>query len=154
MTTVLNKDIVEQPNILYEFMNLWNGDDIKVNKLLRLKYSITNIPIISEDNNQVVLEIMGMLINNGFDYTYNYLQNVSSYNALYWNQEIFDIGRSDVEREIARYRSKDVGITGVGTCKFCSSKELVFSQKQTRSADEPPTVIARCVNCNRTWKQQ
>ncbi len=38
-------------------------------------------------------------------------------------------------------------------CNACGSRRVLFSQMQTRSADEPMTSFFRCVECNKNWKK-
>jgi len=42
---------------------------------------------------------------------------------------------------------------GAFTCRGCRSKKTVFTQMQTRSADEPMTLFVHCLNCGKRWKQ-
>lgn len=38
------------------------------------------------------------------------------------------------------------------TCGKCKSKKVVYTQVQTRSADEPMTTRCHCLNCDKRWK--
>ncbi len=38
-------------------------------------------------------------------------------------------------------------------CRACNSSDITWTQKQTRSADEPMTVFCKCNNCGVRWKQ-
>lgn len=40
---------------------------------------------------------------------------------------------------------------GVLECYKCGSKRTISYTKQTRSADEPASVIATCINCKNKW---
>lgn len=42
---------------------------------------------------------------------------------------------------------------GMLQCGACKSKKTTFTEMQTRSADEPMTVFALCLNCGRRWRQ-
>jgi DNA-directed RNA polymerase subunit M/transcription elongation factor TFIIS len=42
---------------------------------------------------------------------------------------------------------------GMLTCGKCKSKKTSYYEMQTRSADEPMTVFARCHACGSRWKQ-
>ena len=42
---------------------------------------------------------------------------------------------------------------GMLQCKKCGSKKTSYYELQTRSADEPMTVFARCHECPNRWKQ-
>ena len=41
---------------------------------------------------------------------------------------------------------------GVFKCGKCKSKKTTYTQVQTRSADEPMTIFAVCLNCENRWK--
>lgn len=38
-------------------------------------------------------------------------------------------------------------------CKRCGKRDTIYTQKQTRSADEPMTLFIRCVPCGNKWRQ-
>lgn len=40
---------------------------------------------------------------------------------------------------------------GLLQCKRCQSTNVIWDQRQTRSADEGMTIIAQCLSCNNTW---
>ena len=40
---------------------------------------------------------------------------------------------------------------GILICPKCRSKNTEYYQKQTRSADEPMTTFANCVDCGKRW---
>ena len=37
-------------------------------------------------------------------------------------------------------------------CKKCKSKNTISSERQTRRADEPPTLFVKCLNCGYEWR--
>ena len=37
-------------------------------------------------------------------------------------------------------------------CKQCNSWDTTYTQKQTRSADEPMTTFVLCLKCGNRWK--
>lgn len=40
---------------------------------------------------------------------------------------------------------------GLLKCGRCQSTNVIWDQRQTRSADEGMTIIAQCLSCNNTW---
>ena len=38
-------------------------------------------------------------------------------------------------------------------CPECGHNEAYWVMRQTRAADEPETLIYRCVSCSNTWRQ-
>lgn len=55
---------------------------------------------------------------------------------------------ADAESEVDPEKMQD----GLLQCK-CGSKKTSYYEKQTRSADEPMTVFAKCHTCGKRWKQ-
>ena len=41
---------------------------------------------------------------------------------------------------------------GLDKCRACGSYDIVYKQIQTRSADEGMTLISRCRDCGKTWR--
>jgi len=132
----------------------WPVDDNEreqhIQELFSFVYPGTNESPLS--NPMIVMEILGMIndVQVGWFATQAFLHSISSNTDLYWKQHSYQAARNRLEREIFIYRAETVGITGVGTCKFCGSKELNFAIKQLRSADEPATVFIRCSACHKT----
>ena len=42
--------------------------------------------------------------------------------------------------------------TDTFTCRKCKSKKCIYTQAQTRSADEPMTTFVSCIECGTSWK--
>ena len=38
-------------------------------------------------------------------------------------------------------------------CRFCGSDKTSYTQKQTRSADEPMTIFHVCHSCGKRWRE-
>ena len=51
------------------------------------------------------------------------------------------------------YEFNIVAMSDMITCMRCKSKKVSYYELQTRSADEPMTVFARCHMCSNKWKQ-
>lgn len=60
-----------------------------------------------------------------------------------------DIARRQLRRE-APLSTTDAP-DGAFTCR-CGSKKTVYTQLQTRSADEPMTTFVHCLSCGKRWK--
>jgi len=43
--------------------------------------------------------------------------------------------------------------TDMFPCGKCKSRNCSYTQRQTRSADEPMTIFLRCLECNHRWRQ-
>ena len=120
--------------------------------LLQLKYK-NGERIIDDKNKDVIIEVLGMLRIYSIDYVLDFLENSPSKEWIFWEQKFMNIGKASVEREIFINRAEEIGVKGVGKCRYCQGNELVFAQKQVNSGDEPMKVYVRCVTCNQHWKQ-
>ena len=62
------------------------------------------------------------------------------------------------EEERGLEEAKKAGLTkikvpaGQTRCRKCGGNDIVFFQRQTRSADEPTTKKCFCNNCGYRWK--
>ena len=55
-------------------------------------------------------------------------------------------------KQLRRMAKVPTAFAGSTTCGRCKSKNVVFTELQTRSADEPMTVFYYCQGCNKNWK--
>ncbi len=96
-----------------------------------------------------ILEITQLLENN------NLIKDVLSIiknNKLGFNSHVFSPIKNKFE-EIDRYIINPIEVEeGVIECGKCHSKKTYSYQIQTRSADEPSTTFAQCVECGIKWK--
>lgn len=46
----------------------------------------------------------------------------------------------------------DSNVEGLFRCGKCKTRKTVYTQMQTRSADEPLTTFVTCLNCDNRWK--
>lgn len=50
------------------------------------------------------------------------------------------------------YENHEMAMTDQFKCGKCKSRQCVYREMQTRSADESATIFVRCCNCGNTWK--
>ena len=50
------------------------------------------------------------------------------------------------------YENHEMAMTDQFKCGKCKSRQCVYREMQTRSADESATIFVRCCNCGATWK--
>jgi len=127
-----------------------SNDDIY--QILNLKYVDGNF-IIDENHKDIIIEIIGMLNIYSIDYILDFLDESPNKEWIFWDQKFMNVGKVSVEREIFINRAEEIGVKGVGKCRYCPGTELVFAQKQVNSGDEPMKVYVRCVTCGQHWKQ-
>lgn len=80
-----------------------------------------------------------------------FINNNEDMDKMMWNQEIFNDAKNEIKLEIIRARFKPSGIKDLGVCKRCNSKELLFTEVQLRSADEPSSFRVVCRDCDFKW---
>jgi len=68
-----------------------------------------------------------------------------------WNHSSFDFARAHMEEQDDFIENPFEVVEGVIDCK-CGSKRVFSYSKQSRSADEPMTTYAQCVQCNSKWQ--
>jgi len=69
-----------------------------------------------------------------------------------WELAFEDAARKALRFTDASAMDPDKMPDGILTCK-CGSKKTSYYELQTRSADEPMTVFAKCHVCSNRWKQ-
>ena len=52
-----------------------------------------------------------------------------------------------------KYKENKYVVTDDYKCTRCKSTRCTYYTLQTRSCDEPETIIITCLNCNYTWKE-
>jgi hypothetical protein len=139
-------------DVLLRLLNVWNGTPDQAVTLSQLRY-LNGAFIIDNRRNDVLMEILGMLRYQTFDDVLLFITDAPNAAFILWEQSSLDEGRAKVAREIAIQQAEELGIKGVGKCRYCQSTELVFALKQTRSADEGFTIFVRCVSCMKQWRQ-
>lgn len=133
---------------------VWDeGTSDQIETLIALEYPTGKKIIDIERKSDIIIEIVGMLKAKPFDEIIEFLKHATGPNYIFWEQDAMEPSITKLQREIALNEEQEIGVKGVGRCRFCSSNELVFEQKQTRSGDEPATIFVRCVMCGKNWRQ-
>lgn len=127
-------------------------------------------PLVDIKRLDILMEIIGMLVTarqaqaklppeeagrNLLTEVYIFLadSNNTDPNYILWEQSAMDIGRDQVNRELAVQQTEMEGVKGIGKCRHCGSTEVIYRLKQTRSGDEGLTTFAQCVMCRKGWKE-
>ena len=134
--------------------NVWDeGTQDQIDTLVSLTYTTGKKILTIERRPDVFIEIVGMLRSQPFDEVIEFLKNATDPDYIFWKQPALNPFEKKLQREIALHEEKEVGVKGIGRCRFCSSNELKFVIRQTRSSDEPATVFVRCVSCQKNWRE-
>lgn len=139
-------------SILQDLIDVWGGDEDKINELAELQYP-NGDHIIDPKRKDIITEVVGMIISQGYQEVLEFLSQATNPEYVIWEQKFMEEGKNKVIREIEIQQTEQTGVKGVGKCRFCASTELVFTTKQLRSGDEPATIFFRCVMCQKQWRQ-
>ena len=69
----------------------------------------------------------------------------------HWVEAILEAQHMQAMRMVDDLKAEEVH-DGLIQCNKCKSRRVTYYEMQTRSADEPMTVYAHCLNCKRRWK--
>ena len=58
-----------------------------------------------------------------------------------------------VQEEIMHARFEKRGVVDLEDCSRCGSKEVFFTEKQLRRADEGSTIFFQCSACSHKWRR-
>ena len=154
ITTAPVINIVQETgeSIMRQLVGLWDGTEEQIGQLVQLQYE-NGAVIIDPNRRDIIMEVVGMLIAQEFEDVIDFLEDAPNPEFVLWDQQSMDDGRIKVIREINIQQAEEVGVKGVGKCKYCPSTELVFATRQIRSGDEAATVFVRCVMCQKQWRQ-
>lgn len=99
-----------------------------------------------------MIEVEYMIHDMGFEETYQHLAS-NPIDPLR-TSPLLESHKRLAEMDLLNYRKRQPSMKGVYKCRKCLSDETISSTKQTRSADEPMTVLIRCIHCDTVWRVQ
>lgn len=138
-------------DVLMETVDLWGGSADEAKSLVTLTYP-SGLPVMDQSDKTIIVEVIGMLMNDGYKKTYDYLSRVANRTDAVWDQPSMEDAKDDQNREIQFSLKEEVGTKELGSCGFCKSEILIYVLIQTRSGDEPQTLFVKCPQCNKSWK--
>jgi len=122
----------------------------EINQLKMLRYP-NNEPIVSLQDPSTLYEIINLLIYLGFDKTYSFLQRVSHPTSIIFDSALMNPIHEKYFLDLDILKTKVKVTQGVTPCPRCGSREVIYVEVQTRSADEPMTVKFTCISCGKKW---
>ena len=128
----------------------WGGTAEQMAKLISLRYPNSNdTPIFAKHRPDIIIEIIGLITHPsvGYDVTLQFLNTVRSPEDILWKQPLLVKAYETIDRELTIAFAGSPGIKKLGKCRYCGSEEMVFSERQTRSADEGASIFGKCVLC-------
>ena len=140
------KDILES----YVYRKNKKFSQEEITKIMKIKSK--NDELLTTNNRDFLIEILGLLETMTFDDFYKYLkENSKKYteNQLIFNSPAFDSARKmnylDLMSDILEESS------GIYICGKCGSNNTTTKLIQTRKADEAATEFNTCKNCGHKW---
>lgn len=106
------------------------------------------------ERNQSWYEVADLVRNYGYDWTVNFLINLSSRQDLTFAQPVPDYAaaQDDIHREVIAGQTSKTAVKGLGICPACKKDELIVTSAQKAAGDEGMTTELRCVDCGHGWK--
>ncbi|MCL6572887.1 MAG: hypothetical protein K6T88_14585 [Bacillus sp. (in: Bacteria)] len=109
-------------------------------------------PILTLQDRNTLFEVVGLLFNMGYSETLEFLRRVNSSSDIIFNSPLMRPAHEKQMIDLEILRSKVEVTPGSIKCPRCGSNEIIYVEKQVRSADEPMTIFYTCVACNKKWK--
>jgi len=73
--------------------------------------------------------------------------------AKLWPDKWRDMEEARIMRQIATLETTSEAATNLFLCRKCKNRKCVYTEVQTRSADEPMTTFICCLVCGNRWKE-
>lgn len=73
--------------------------------------------------------------------------------AKLWPEKWRDMEEARIMRQIATLETTSEAATNLFLCRKCKNRKCVYTEVQTRSADEPMTTFICCLVCGNRWKE-
>ena len=70
-----------------------------------------------------------------------------------WPEKWRDMEEARIMRQIATLETTSEAATNLFLCRKCKNRKCVYTEVQTRSADEPMTTFICCLVCGNRWKE-
>ena len=129
----------------------------QITALQSLEWKHDRGPVLTIDNRSLTYEVIGMCEQAGVELTCEYVQEMIDKGESRWTEIVFQFksfasSRNQYQADIIRIRDKIQVSDGILPCPKCHSMKTSYTQSQTRSADEPMTIIAMCSVCGYNWR--
>lgn len=125
----------------------------EINVLKTMTYP-DKTPVFDMINRHRLNEAIGVILQLGYVQGVDFIKQAQSSMDLVFNLPVATIKRAqdNYNLHIKLLKTKpEVRSESVYPCLKCQSKNVISSEKQTRSADEPMTIFFTCLNCGNRW---
>lgn len=123
----------------------------EITELTSLTYPNGN-PILTLSDRNLFFEIIGLIFTLGYKTSLELFKRATNPYDLTFNSPLMKQAHDKQQIDLEILRTKVTVAPGLAKCPRCGSKEVSFTEKQTRSSDEPMTIFYTCLSCDRHWK--
>ena len=118
---------------------------------------INNTLLFSLNESQILFQLIGLIVNYGFENTMIFINEKKSEISLshYFQFENPGVKESRTKALLER-ESMSIGPEaeeGAFQCKRCKGWRTSYTERQLRSGDEPSTKFILCLKCGNRWKE-
>ena len=126
---------------------------VQIGQLMALTYANSN-KIIDLDNRELIFDLVGAIVEQGYDSTYRYLTSQQFENAkqIIDNLPMLEATRIKFTKDLENLQAATN--EGLYQCGDCGSENTFYREAQTRSADEATSVKVKCYDCGKAWFAQ
>lgn len=122
-----------------------------IDRLIRIKDKNGKL-ILDIKNKPTFYWLIGMLQSMTVSEMEKHFSSRTFDESAIWDAPIFKKEQQKEFLDANIYLNRVKSKVGIEECRRCASKNVIYAEKQTRSADEGMTVFYSCLNCGKTWK--
>jgi len=133
------------------------------NALASLRFKHANETVLTLQDRYFVFEVINMLNSLSYEQVYNFLSTdwetifrgaSNLRKKILFENPLLSEAKEKLELDMEIFRNKVDVAKGAVDCKKCGSDETLSVEKQTRSSDEPMTIMVTCLQCGHKWRAQ
>lgn len=127
-------------------------DDKDIDLIADLKFN-NGTYILNQSDDESIYEVCNLIMNLGINATTVYVKSVNSLREMIYDSSLMESVREKYKYLLKILQSEDdIGyVEGIYTCPKCGAKKIKTHEIQTRSADEPMTIIKICADCGKKF---
>ena len=165
--TVSKKTVKKEKTLDEILKRVMSNDEIEQIMDLKFENGDTILSIENYKDKEMVLEIMWLVKEVGFDAIYGFLNkkwekylklektsSTMKRRMIIFENPIFSKNRKTLYMELYYFKNPVMISEGAVDCRKCGSSETLSAMKQSRSADEPSDIKVTCLHCGEHWRVQ
>lgn len=118
-----------------------------------LTFKSDGSPIFNLFNRYPIYDAVAIILLMNYYNGIEFLRTVRNSDDLTYGSPLMKSAREKyvMDLEILRVKIEVIPGTGQFTCRRCHGNNVLYAEKQMRSADEPTSIKLRCVDCDHHW---